>query len=49
MSALRAHSMNNVLNGLYFESLGYMYLGDSFVFEAIGFATNRACEMYMLA
>ena len=49
MRTLRAHPVNDILNGLYDESLRYMYLGDSFVFEAVGLAADRAGEVDMLA
>ena len=49
MCAFGAHPVNDILNGLYDESLRYMYLGDSFVFEAIGLAAHRAGEVDVLA
>ena len=47
--AFRADSMNDILNGLHLESFGYMYLGDSLVFQAKGFSANGASEVYVLA
>jgi hypothetical protein len=47
--AFRADSMNDILNGLNLESFGYMYLGDSLVFQAKGFSANGASEVHMLA
>ena len=49
MRTLRAHPVNDILDPLHLESLRYMYLGDSFVFEAIGLAADRAGEMHVLA
>ena len=49
MCAFGAHAVNDILNGLYDESLRYMYLGDSFVFEAISLAAHRAGEVDVLA
>ena len=49
MRAFWAHPVNDILNGLYDESLRYMYLGDSFVFEAVGLAADRAGEVDVLA
>ena len=49
MCAFGAHAVNDILNGFYHESLRYMYLGDSFVFEAIGLAAHRAGEVDVLA
>ena len=49
MCAFGADSMNDILNGLNLESLGYMYLGDSLVFQAKGFSANGASEVHMLA
>jgi hypothetical protein len=49
MCAFGAHPVNDILNGLYDESLRYMYLGDSFVFEAVGLAADRAGEVDVLA
>ena len=41
--------MNDILDPLHSESLRYMYLGDSFVFEAVGLAADRAGEVDVLA
>ena len=49
MCAFRADSMNDILYGLHLESFGYMYLGDSLVFQAKGFSANGASEVYVLA
>ena len=49
MRAFRADSMNDILYGLHLESFGYMYLGDSLVFQAKGFSTNGASEVHVLA
>ena len=49
MCAFGAHPVNDILNGLYDESLRYMYLGDSLIFEAIGLAAHRAGEVDVLA
>ena len=49
MCAFGAHAVNDILNGLYDESLRYMYLGDSFVLEAVGLAAHRAGKMDVLA
>ena len=49
MRAFWAHPVNDILNGLYDESLRYMNLGDSFVFEAVGLAADRAGEVDVLA
>ena len=48
MCAFGAHPVNDILNGFYHESLRYMYLGDSFVLEAVGFAAHRAGEVDVL-
>ena len=49
MCAFGAHPVNDILNGFYHESLRYMYLGDSLIFEAIGLAAHRAGEVDVLA
>jgi len=49
MCAFGAHAVNDILNGFYHESLRYMYLGDSLIFEAIGLAAHRAGEVDVLA
>ena len=49
MRTLWAHPVNDILDPLHLESLRYMYLGDSFVFEAIGLAADRAGEVDVLA
>ena len=49
MCAFGADSMNDILYGLHLESLGYMYLGDSLVFQAKGFSANGASEVHVLA
>ena len=49
MRTLWAHPVNDILDPLHLESLRYMYLGDSFVFEAIGLAADRAGKMDVLA
>lgn len=49
MRTLWAHPVNDILDRLHLESLRYMYLGDSFVFEAIGLAADRAGEVDVLA
>ncbi len=49
MSALRTHPVNDILNRFNLESLRYVNLGDSLIFEAIGLAADRACEMHVLA
>ena len=49
MCAFGADSMNDILYGLHLESFGYMYLGDSLVFQAKGFSANGASEVYVLA
>ena len=49
MRAFGTHPVNDILNRLYDESLRYMYLGDSFVFEAVGLAADRAGEVDVLA
>ena len=49
MRAFRADSMNDILYGLHLESFGYMYLGDSLVFQAKGFSANGASEVHVLA
>ena len=49
MRTLWAHPVNDILDPLHLESLRYMYLGDSFVFEAVGLAAHRAGKMDVLA
>lgn len=49
MCAFGAHPVNDILNGFYHESLRYMYLGDSLIFEAVGLAADRAGEVDVLA
>ena len=49
MRAFRADSMNDILYGLHLEPFGYMYLGDSLVFQAKGFSANGASEVHVLA
>ena len=49
MRAFWADSMNDILYGLHLESFGYMYLGDSLVFQAKGFSANGASEVHVLA
>ena len=49
MCAFGADSMNDILYGLHLESFGYMYFGDSLVFQAKGFSTNGASEVHVLA
>ena len=49
MCAFGADAADDVLDVLYLESLRNMNLGDSFVFEAIGTATYRTGDMYVLA
>lgn len=49
MRTLWAHPVNDILDRLHLESLRYMYLGDSFVFEAVGLAAGRAGEVDVLA
>ena len=41
--------MNDILYGLHLESFGYMYFGDSLVFQAKGFPANGASEVHVLA
>ena len=49
MCAFGADSMNDILDGLNLESFGYVYLGDSLVFQAKGFSANGASEVHVLA
>ena len=49
MRAFGTNAVNDILDPLHLESLRYMYLGDSFVFEAIGLAADRAGEVDVLA
>lgn len=49
MRAFGTNAVNDILNPLHLESLRYMYLGDSFVFEAVGLAADRAGEVDVLA
>ena len=49
MCAFGAHPVNDILDPLHLESLRYMYLGDSLIFEAIGLAAHRAGEVDVLA
>lgn len=49
MRAFGTNAVNDILDPLHLESLRYMYLGDSFVFEAIGLAAHRAGEVDVLA
>ena len=49
MRAFGTNAVNDILDPLHLESLRYMYLGDSFVFEAVGLAADRAGEVDVLA
>lgn len=49
MRAFWADSVNDILYGLHLESFGYMYFGDSLVFQAKGFPANGASEVHVLA